>query len=201
MPLRKVYDMTYGNRSAAQYTPHCDISKTVSIPMELYQSLRGAYFIGYADEMYFVPGRGAWARLYNPPDSGVDLFVNVWTVSDVDETAFRAQFWFNAIAPGQIIYESPTTPTDTAIVPPPVPRVRLQYANDVDGLPQGGIKAFVRRGQPETTLVETENGKLIFPPGGSFLVFLSAPENPQAAASGRVAFGWWEELRGWSCLN
>jgi hypothetical protein len=56
-----------------------------------------------------------------------------------------------------------------------------------------GIKAFVRRGLPETTLVDDEQGKFIFPPGGSFLVFLSNPETPELAASGRIAFGWWEE--------
>jgi hypothetical protein len=42
-------------------------------------------------------------------------------------------------------------------------------------------------------LVENENGKLIFPPGGSFLVFISLPEGSNVAAGGRIAFGWWEE--------
>ena len=63
----------------------------------------------------------------------------------------------------------------------------------MDYEPIGGIKAFVRRGEPGTTLVDTENGKLIFPPGGSFLVYLSLTENPEIPASGRIAFGWWEE--------
>lgn len=44
-----------------------------------------------------------------------------------------------------------------------------------------------------TLAIIYEQGKFIFPPGGSFLIFLSNPEMPQLEASGRVAFGWWEE--------
>lgn len=171
-----------------------NFSKSVNIPIELYESLEGKYFIGYADNLSFGNGTSAWARLYNPPDSGVNLFVNVWTVTDISESPFRAQFWFNSTPPSEgNIQTALVTPSNTAIQPPPEPRIELQLESNVTGNPVGGIKAFVRRGEPEITLVETENGKLIFPPGGSFLVFLSLAESPQAPAAGRVAFGWWEE--------
>jgi len=166
--------------------------KCVNIPIELYESVKGQYFMGYADELRFGNGTGAWARLYNPKGSGVILFVNVWTVTDLSESSFRAQFWFNATPPGIPIPSKLVTPTNTAIRPAPVPKVKLQYASDVHGEPIGGSKAFVRQGEPGTTLVETENGKLIFPPGGNLLVFLSNTEG-QGAVSGRVAFGWWEK--------
>lgn len=168
--------------------------KAVNIPIELYESERGRYFIGYADDLSFGQNTSAWARLYNPIDSGVNLYVNVWTVTDISDAPFRAQFWFNATVPGP--YDTaPATPTNTAIRPVPVPKVQLQLASDVTDTPVGEIKAFVRRGEPGTTVVETENGKLIFPPGGSFLVYLSLSEQQQLPASGRVAFGWWEEDR------
>lgn len=169
------------------------MAKCVNIPIELYESARGKYFIGYADNLSFGNGASAWARLYNPPCSGVNLYVNVWTVTDISASPFRAQFWFNSTPPGTPSVSDLVTPSNTAIRPAPVPKIELQLASDVYGEPTGGVKAFVRRGEPETTLVETENGKLIFPPGGSFLVFLSISENPKAVASGRIAFGWWEE--------
>jgi hypothetical protein len=59
--------------------------------------------------------------------------------------------------------------------------------------PIGVVKAFVRRGELGTTLVETENGKLIFPSGDSFLVLLSLTDNNSSTACGGIAFGWWEE--------
>lgn len=167
--------------------------KCVNIPIELYESVKGQYFMGYADELRFGNGAGAWARLYNPKSSGVILFVNVWTVTDISDSSFRAQFWFNATPPGIPIQSKLVTPTNTAIRPAPVPKVKLQFASNVHGEPTGGSKAFVRQGEPGTTLVETENGKLIFPPGGNLLVFLSNTES-QGAVSGRVAFGWWEKI-------
>jgi len=174
------------------YRPSFDY--TVAIPINLAKSLEGKYFVRYAaDNLSFGMGRSTWARLYNPPNSGVNLHVTVWTVTDVSESPFRVQIWFNAEPPGTPQESSFVTPANTAICPLPRPRIKLQYAINVVGDPTGGIKAFVRRGQPETTLVDDEQGKFIFPPCGSFLVFLSNPETPELAASGRIAFGWWEE--------
>ncbi len=169
------------------------LAKSVNVPIELYESLLGKYYIGYADNLIFGRGTSAWARLYNPSDSGVNLQVNVWTVTDISGAPFRAQFWFNSEPPGTPSESTLVTTSNTAIRPAPVPKVKLQLASAVTGEPTGGVKAFVRRGQPEMTMVETENGKLIFPPGGSFLVFLSISEDPETLAGGRIAFGWWEE--------
>ena len=170
-----------------------DLKKIVNIPIELYESMKGDYFIGYADNLIFGNGTSAWARLYNPRNSGVTLFVNVWTVTDISNAPFRAQFWFNADPPGSYSESDLVTPSNTAIRPVPVPKVKLQMASNVTEDPTGGVKAFVRRGEPGITLVESENGKLIFPPGGSFLVFLSITDVPATAAGGRIAFGWWEK--------
>jgi hypothetical protein len=169
------------------------ISKTVNIPIELYESLRGKYFVGYVDDLTFGTNTGAWARLYNPPCSGVNLYVNVWTVTNIAEDPFRAQFWFNSTPPGTPSESGLVTPSNLAICPTPTPKVKLQLASDVVGSPSGGIKAFARRCPSQTTLVDTENGKMIFPPGGSFMIFITSPEYPTDFAEGKVAFGWWEE--------
>lgn len=171
------------------------MEKYVDIPIELYKSSKGQYFIGYADSLVFGQGTGAWARLYNPKGSKVILHVNVWTVTDVSDSSFRAQFWFNADAPGKPTDSLLVTATNVSLNPVPKPKVKLQYAVSVDGEPKNGIKAFVRRAEPETTLVETENGKIILGEGQNFLIFLSNPENPDVSTSGRVAFGWWEDKK------
>ena len=190
-----------GNYGNLFYDCQTNYKKTVNIPIELYESLRGEYFIGYADNLSLENGTSAWARLYNPRESGVNLHVNVWTVTDISESPFRAQFWFNPTPPGIPTESSLVTPSNTAFRPVPKPKVKLQLASNVSGEPVGGVKAFVRRGEPGTTLVETENGKLIFPPGGSFLVYITIMENPSIAASGRIAFGWWEESIAYPCNN
>ncbi|WP_097677440.1 DUF6143 family protein [Anaerosalibacter sp. Marseille-P3206] len=169
------------------------IEYVVDVPINLAKSLEGKYYVGYADELSFGKGTSAWARLFNPPNSRVNLHVTVWTVSDVSESTFRAQIWFNTEPPGTPKESTLVTTSNMAFCPIPIPKVKLQYATNVTGEPIDGIKAFVRRGQPETTIVDDEQGKFIFPPGGSFLIFLSNPESPELSTNGRIAFGWWEE--------
>lgn len=185
------YYHPYGFPKPSIYSPSMEY--TVFVPINLAKSLEGKYFVGYADNLTFGKGTSAWARLYNPPNSGVNLHITVWTVTDISEGPFRAQIWFNAVPPGTPHNSQLATPANLAIYPIPTPKVKLQYASTVTGEPIGGVKAFVRRGQPESTLVEDEQGKFIFAPGGSFLVFLSNPEAPDIMAGGRIAFGWWEE--------
>lgn len=170
-----------------------NVEKSISIPLELYESMLGKYFIGYADELNIKDGTNAWAMLYNPRQSGVNLYVNVWTVTDISDSPFRAQFWFNSDPPGNASESSLITPSNTAFRPTPQPKVRILKASNVYGEPEGGVKAFVRRGEPGTTVVEVENGKLIFPPGGSFLVFVTLTGSVCASGTARIAFGWWEE--------
>lgn len=169
------------------------IEKTVCIPVELYESMRGTYFIGYADGLAFGNYTSAWAMLYNPPTSGVNLHVNVWTVTDLSPVPYRAQFFFNATPPGIPLRSRYVTPANTALWPLPEPKVLLLQSANVPGDPSGGVNGFDRRGVPGTTLRQEENGKLIFPPGGNFMVYLSVPETPTSLAAARIAFGWWEE--------
>lgn len=159
----------------------------------LYHSLQGQYFVGYADNMFFEKDKNAWAALVNPNNSGVNLFVNVWTVTDLYEPPIRLQIWFNSKLPGDSTKSRLVTPSNTALSPLPEPKIKLRQASNVIGEPEGGIKAFVRRTLPGETVVADEEGKFIIPPGGNFAVFLSNPEGVNIPASVRVALGWWEE--------
>lgn len=170
------------------------IDKMINIPNPLAKSFAGKYFVGYADELTFGKGRSAWAALYNPPNSGLYLFVNVWTITELlGASPIRAQIWFNSRPPGHPEASPLVTSANQALCPLPRPRVKLLQASDVTGTPKGGFKAFVRRTEAESTQVFEEDGKYIFAPGGNLTVFLSNPEMPEESASARIAFGWWEE--------
>lgn len=159
----------------------------------LYHSLQGQYFVGYADNMLFEKDKNAWAMLYNPPNSGVNLFVNVWTVTDLSEPPLRIQLWFNSMLPGEYIQSKLVSPANTAICPLPKPKIRLLQASNVIGSPEGGVKPIVRRLASNETMVSEDDGKFIFPPGGNFALFLSKTEGVNVLSNVRVSFGWWEE--------
>lgn len=166
--------------------------QTATMANSLYHSLQGQYFVGYADNMFFEPGKNAWAALYNPTNSGVNLYVNVWTAASLRQS-IRIQIWLNAKLPGQPIMSKLVSPSNTAICPLPKPEVRLMQASNVEDAPKGGVKAFVRRSPSGETVVAEEDGKFIIPPGGNFAMFLSSDEATTDYASVRAAYGWWEE--------
>lgn len=180
--------------STATHHNSCNLPQQVAVMANsLYHSLQGQYFVGYADNMFFEKDKNAWAALVNPMNSGVNLYVNVWTVTDLYEPPIRMQIWFNSELPGDSTTSKLVTPSNTAIVPPSVPKIKLKQASNVEGTPIGGVKGFVRRTLPGETVVAEEEGKFIIPPGGNFAIFLSNPEGENIPASVRVAFGWWEE--------
>ncbi|HBC30809.1 MAG TPA: hypothetical protein DC024_06145 [Clostridiales bacterium] len=165
----------------------------VNVPISLMKSIEGKYFVGTAPNLRFGNVTNAWARLYNPTNSGVNLFVNTWTVSDIFSTPYSVQIWFNSTPPGLVQFSQFVTPSNLTITPQPQSHIQLQYAIAVSGLPAGGMKAYGRYGLAGTTIVSEEEGKFIFAPGGSYLIFISNPERPTVPASGNIAFGWWEE--------
>ncbi|WP_312698787.1 DUF6143 family protein [Sedimentibacter sp.] len=169
------------------------LNYVAEIPIATAKSMEGKYFVGTAMNVNFGEVTNGWVRLYNPPDSGVNLHINAWVVSDITSTPFRVQIWFNSTPPG-IIQQSPfVVSANTTIIPPPVPKTILQFGVGVRGFPTNGNLAFGRSGAAGTIIEEEEQGRFIFPPGGSFTVYLSNPERPTLPATARVSFGWWEE--------
>jgi hypothetical protein len=192
-------------------------NRSLAVPVDLYESVKGDYFIGCADDLVLSDNTSCWVRLYNPYDSCVNLHVNVWTITEWSPDEFRAEFWFNAESPCSYSESENVTCSNTALCPVPTPQVELQFASDIEDEPRCGTMAYIRSGEPGTTVVGSEDGKLIFPPGGLFLIYLSligcngsdthgrseplADEELHGAGSkkGRrtshasIAFGWWEE--------
>ncbi|MDF2523861.1 MAG: hypothetical protein K0R31_1502 [Clostridiales bacterium] len=169
------------------------IPQIAGMPYSLYLSIQGKYFSGYTGEVSFGNGNNAWACLFNPMDSRVNLHIYFWEVSNTGQSPVRARMYFNSVPPGQGTKVNTVFQGNTTLCPPPKPKIRLCQASGVFGEPVGGVRAFVRRALPEVTISDEEVGKFIFPPGGSFLIFLSNPETPDEPASATFGFSWWEE--------
>jgi hypothetical protein len=185
--------MKYCENNTSQILLSNPITQVADMPYPLYLSLQGKYFVGYADEMEFGNRTIAWAGLVNPVNSGVNLSIYVWTITNIGQLPLQAEVWINAVPPGCPNRSELVTPANTAIQPLPRPRVDILQANNVPGEPKYGIKLYNREVDPEITIVIEENGALIFPPGGSLIITLSYPETTKESGSGRVAFGWSEE--------
>jgi len=73
-------------------------------------------------------------------------------------------------------------------MPQPEPRVVIVSGQ---GEPQGGCSLFTRVAGAHSTEVGNYYGKIVIPPGGTFLVQLVSPNT--CAVHAEAAFGWWEE--------
>lgn len=165
--------------------------EVVNIPVALFESSKGRYFVGQSELISFGNGRYAWGGLFNPCNSRVNLFVNVFTITNISGTDCLAEFWFNPNLPGAGSVSDMVTPANKSIRPSPEPKVELRFEENVNGVPGGEVNAFDRLIPAKTTVVEEEDGKFIIPPGESFVIILVGQENDGNQA--RIAFGWWEE--------
>jgi hypothetical protein len=168
------------------------LPKVNVLPENVYHSNLGEYFLGQTDIMSFGGGYNGWGALVNPAGSGVNMFLNAYTITNFSDEPLTAEGWLSAILPGRRETSPYFAVGNQTIIPPPIPRVEIQNASLVTGTPKGGTYTFVRRVEPSETLTKHDfQGMYIISPGSSFSLFFLSPENGQVHA--RVAFGWWEE--------
>lgn len=165
--------------------------KSVNIPNPLYQSLQGRYFVGQTEMIRLGKGKNAWGGLINPSNSDANLFVNAFTITNHSNQPIIAEIWFNPKPPGKPMISDKVSPANTSLSPLLKPKIKIEFAELIDGFPKGGVNVFNRIVSPKSTLASDEDGKFIFPPDGSFVIFLVSPNNEIVKAE--VAFGWFEK--------
>ena len=163
----------------------------VDITNSTLQSIRGRYFVGRTDDLTLTPGYDAWAAIINPSDSNVNLWFNVFTLSNYTQNPYLAQIIFNSTPPGTGTVSSHVSPGNTALSPLPTPLSQILFAQGVAGFPQGEAGVLNRVISAFMTDKAEYDGRFIFPPGGSLVIFLTPLGT--ASVTANVAFGWWEE--------
>ena len=163
-------------------------NEVVSLEYRVNKAFEGRYFMGHTPVMT-LRGRNDWGRLINPQGSGIDLFINTFTVSNYSDTPFQAELWLNP-QPGRGFVSSYVTVSNTARMPLREPKTKLMYQPDAGESPRGGVSLFSRVASANDTVVGNYYGKIVVPEGGSFLVFLYAPRDE---VSTELGFGWWED--------
>ena len=168
-------------------------SQVVNLPYRVYQSFCGRNFMGHTPFLTYGENRNAWGGLLNPMDSGINLFINTFTVSNLSEGPVLAELWLNAWPEGDVMKSPFLSPANTAITPLPIPKSIVVYSQNVKDCVAGGANIFGRIIGAHSTEVGNYYGKIIVPPGGSFIVCLHASGLQCAKAD--IAFGWWESAR------
>jgi len=165
----------------------------VSIPEYAYESRLGKLFAGQTDFLTFDLNCYAWGGLINPSNSCVNLFIDVFTISNFTDTPFVGQIWFNTTLPDCSHVSNKVSPENTALCPLPEPKVKLRYASCVGEKLRGGVNPFLRIAEPYSTIVAAQDGRQIIPPGGNYVIILKSIEPCNRRLIAKIVFSWWEE--------
>ncbi|MVX65693.1 hypothetical protein GKZ28_18600 [Clostridium chromiireducens] len=167
------------------------LQEVVSIPVSLYKSMKGKYFVGQTETLWVGNESNAWAGLVNPRNSDVNLYANVFTISNLSNDYLTAQIWLNTSFPEKACTSRKISPTNTALKPLPKNRVNIRFIESTTMVPKDGVNVYERIVPPNTTLVGEEDGKFIEAPGGSYTLIIKSSSLKLDKVI--VAFGWWEK--------
>ncbi|MBU3137606.1 hypothetical protein KPL39_15175 [Clostridium gasigenes] len=183
-----------------QKNDHCIVNrknikpqKVVSIPVSLFRSMQGKYFVGQTETLWVGNGSNAWAGLVNPCNSDVNLYVNVFTISNFSDDYLTAEIWLNTNLPEKGCISNNVFPTNTALKPLPKNKVDIRFIESTNKVPEKGVNVYQRIVPPNTTLVSEEDGKFIESPGGNYVIVIKSSSSKLDKVI--VAFGWWEKSR------
>lgn len=167
------------------------LRKTVSVPLDIYESELGRYFTAETPHLYMDGEGNAWGALFNPSDSGVNLQMSVVTLNYIYGSPMTIGFYMNSRLPGEPEESRMIAPANTTIRPLPRPPIHLMYASEVSGIPHGGLFTLSRTAYPEQITVFDNEAKFIVPPGGNYCAFLSGLDPDQDESEVYLAFGFW----------
>jgi hypothetical protein len=167
--------------------------EVVSIPVSLFKSMYGKYFVGQTETLWVGNGSNAWAGLVNPCNSDVNLYVNVFTISNFSDDYLTAEIWLNTNFPKKSSVSNKISPTNTTLKPLPKNKVDIRFLKSTTIVPESGVNVYERIVPPNTTLVGEEDGKFIESPGGNYVLVIKSSSSKLDKVI--VAFGWWEKSR------
>ncbi len=166
--------------------------EVVDITTPALNSMLGRYFIGQTELLNFGNHRNAWGGIFNPTNSGVNLYFDIFTITNFSTQSFVGEIWLNAKSPRNAKPSSTVTPSNQAIFPPPKPKAIMLNADNLGEPLLRGVNIFGRIVSPNSTLVsDSHKGSMIIPPGGTFSIFLQSQDLQNV--QGTIVLTWWEE--------
>ncbi|WP_409346367.1 DUF6143 family protein [Paenibacillus sp. MBLB4367] len=156
----------------------------------LSKSLQGKYFLGETGMVPLGGGKFAWAALVNPAHSGTNLFLDIFTVSNLSDAVMTAHIWFCLNVPGSGQLSAHVTPANLAVLPQPLPRGQI-VSESTAGPQMDGKRATTRLVPSNSTVAAEKYGHWILGPDKAVVLTLKGSGNDSGEAN--VSFGWWEE--------
>lgn len=175
------------------------IEKTGHLPEELvdltssgWNARLGRYYIGQTEEFHFGNEFNAWSGIINPRYSGVNLYFDIFTITNYSEEYYDAEIWLNAEPPTGVTKTSTITSSNQSVTPPHQPNAYMLQTEYMKGDLRKGTDIFGRIVTPNSTLVsDSHQGSIIIGPGGSISILLRS--RGWNVVTSTIVLTWWEE--------
>lgn len=157
-----------------------------------WNSRLGRYFIGQTEILNIGNQFNAWGGIINPCYSGINLYFDIFTITNFSDQSFNAEIWLNAKPPFGVAKYSTITPSNQSIYPPPKPKAFMEQADYLSEDLKDGVNIFNRIVTPNSTLVsDSHQGSIIIGPGGTFSILLESSGREMTTTA--IVLTWWEE--------
>lgn len=175
------------------------VERHVQIPEEIvdltssgWNARLGRYFIGQTGELHFGNQLSAWSGIINPVYSGVNLYFDIFTITNYGDSYFDAEIWLNAEIPAGDTKLSTITSSNQSLTPSHKPKAYMLQSEYMRGDLIKGTDIFGRIVTPNSTLVsDSHQGSMIIGPGGSFSILLRS--RGREIVTSTIVLTWWEE--------
>lgn len=164
----------------------------VDITSPGYNARLGRYFIGQTETLSFGDNSLAWSGIINPNNSGVNLYFDIFTITNFSDVYYTSEIWLNAAVPQKATMSPTITSSNQSVYPLPKPKALMMQVDNLTDYPEEGINIFDRIVPPNSTLVsDSHQGSIIIGPGHSFSILLVPQERKMIPAT--IVLTWWEE--------
>ncbi|MCS1351064.1 DUF6143 family protein [Mechercharimyces sp. CAU 1602] len=165
---------------------------TIPPTPELIRRVEGKHFSGQSGLLSPEGARFAWAGLFNPLHSGVNVVLDTAEKYNLSSQPMTAKILFNALPTGRQITSSQISSTNTSPLrsPSPIPRAKVKFNSATTSPFKGGKFISIRRLPANSTVITpiTSLGSVIIAPRSTLISVFISPSPTKA----RESFAWWE---------
>lgn len=166
----------------------------VNLTNPLNKSLQGKYFLGETDQLNPNDSNRTWGALVNPPHSGVNLYLDLYVLSNLSDDHLVSQICFCSSLPTRGMQSHEVSTANLALQPAPLPRGQVQFGSDLDTTALAAVPVSTRVIPSYSSISSEKAGHWIIGPGKAILFTLTSSMNRTAPAV--ISVGWWEEAHG-----
>lgn len=164
----------------------------VNLTVQMENARKGRMFVGQTKTLYFDNKHFAWGGIRNPIDSNVNLFMEIFTITNASVVSFRSEVLLNVFVPEEATVSTAVASTNQIIKPSPEPKAIIENVDFLEEPVQGGVNIFGRIVEPNSTLtMDSIRGTIILGPGKSFSMSMETQETQRVI--GKIMYSWWEE--------